>query len=84
MKIKVLFFASLREEIGFDQLEVQLAEGSTTSSLLDELSTRIGNEALTLLRGDSVRMALNHEVLEGVSRLQDSDEVAYFPQVTGG
>ena len=84
MKVRVLFFASLREEIGSEGMDVSLPEGSTTDSLADALSTKLSEQAVSLLQGDTVRLAVNLEMLDGTVELHDNDEVAYFPQVTGG
>ncbi len=84
MKVRVLFFASLREEIGSDEIHVRLPEGSTSDSLPTALSPQLGDQAISLLQGDSVRVAVNLEMLDGVVELHDNDEIAYFPQVTGG
>lgn len=84
MKVRVLFFASLREEIGSDEIYVSLPEGSTTDSLAAALCSELGDRAVPLIKGDSVRVAVNLEMLDGVVELHDNDEIAYFPQVTGG
>lgn len=84
MNVRVLFFASLREEIGSDEVRVQLPEGSTTDSLVGALASELDERAIALLRGDTVKLAVNLEMLDGVVELHDNDEIAYFPQVTGG
>lgn len=84
MKVRVLFFASLREEIGSEGLELTLPDGSTTDSLVGALSSRLGSETISSLKGESVRVAVNLEMLDGAVELHDNDEVAYFPPVTGG
>lgn len=84
MKVRVLFFASLREEIGSEGLDVTLPDGSTTESLVEALSSHLGSETISLLKEGSVRVAVNLEMLDGEVELHDNDEVAYFPQVTGG
>ena len=84
MNVRVLFFASLREEIGSDEVHVRLPEGSTTDSLVGALASELDERAIALLRGDAVKLAVNLEMLDGVVELHDNDEIAYFPQVTGG
>lgn len=84
MKVTVLFFASLREQIGVDEIQVQIPEGTSTDTLVEVLYQKLGGSAATLLQGDSVRMALNQEMLDGARVLHQDDEVAYFPRVTGG
>ncbi|MCY3885805.1 MAG: MoaD/ThiS family protein [Gammaproteobacteria bacterium] len=82
--MKVVFFASLREDMGIEEIFLQLPEGCTTDSLLEVLSARLGEKAVSLLCGDSVRIAVNQEMLDGRAHLFENDEVAYFPRITGG
>jgi molybdopterin synthase sulfur carrier subunit len=37
-----------------------------------------------LAEGKAVRMALNHQMVEGDAAVIDQAEVAFFPPVTGG
>jgi molybdopterin synthase sulfur carrier subunit len=37
-----------------------------------------------LAEGKAIRMALNHEMVDGCVSLVDQAEVAFFPPVTGG
>lgn len=84
MKVKVVFFASLREDMGVEEIYVLLPESCTTDSLLEVLSARLGKKAVALLCGDSVRMAVNQEMIDGARQLFENDEIAYFPRITGG
>ena len=87
MRIKVLFFASLREL--FDSPERTLdidPDGILTPELL--LGTFVESERgawLELLnRKNSVRVAINQTLTGWREPLSDGDELAFLPPITGG
>lgn len=81
MRVSVRFFAVLREMTGTDSLEVELKEGSLSTSVIDELASRFPR-----LREwkSHVRIAVNREYAENDCELHDGDEVALLPPVSGG
>jgi molybdopterin synthase sulfur carrier subunit len=83
MKIRVRYFASLREALGPDE-EVELPEGSTLASLRDQLLARGGHHAQVLARGRALRCALGHQICDESTLIEGGSEVAFFPPVTGG
>lgn len=85
MKIKVLFFASLREAIGREALGVEVKEGSY-AELRKSLVEQLGDAADALWL-ENVRVAHNQELVADAASaltLVDGDEVAFLPPVTGG
>lgn len=88
--IQVLFFASLREAVGFSQCELALpeAEGAGGAlgleALMVELKARLDPGAYAALVAENVRIAVNQELVDGVIALKAGDEVAFLPPVTGG
>ena len=76
--IKVKFFASLRERIGRDQLELE-ADRATT---VGEVWQQVAPPDLDL--GDNILMAVNLEYVHADHPVRGGDEVAFFPPVTGG
>ena len=83
MKIRLRYFASLREALGASE-NVDMPAGSTVSALRDMLLARGGRHAELLARGRAVRCALNQVLCEESAGLSDGAEVAFFPPVTGG
>jgi molybdopterin synthase sulfur carrier subunit len=83
MKVRVRYFAALREALG-PQEAVDLPEGSTLAQLRDALLARGGRHAEVLARGRAVRAALNQEMADEFAVLTEGAEVAFFPPVTGG
>jgi molybdopterin synthase sulfur carrier subunit len=83
MKVRVRYFASLREQLGAEEA-VELPEGATVGALRAELVARGGSHAQALAAGRAVRCALNQRMCGEAEVLSDWAEVAFFPPVTGG
>ncbi len=82
MKLKIRYFASLREAIGFSQEELD-SSAVTVGEVRDELLAK-GGVYVCLERNRSVRMALNQVMVNEDAKIQDNAELAFFPPVTGG
>ena len=83
MKITLRYFASIRESLGVGQ-EQWLTQAQTVAELRQELVARGGTYAEVLGAQRALRAALNQDLCEGSTPLQDGCEVAFFPPVTGG
>lgn len=83
MKVRIKYFASIRESVGTGSEQVQTG-AATVGALRDELIARGGAHAESLARGRSVRVALNQVMSAEDAVLADGCEVAFFPPVTGG
>ena len=77
MAIKVKFFAKLREELGRAEASVEYSEGLSVSQLWANL---IEDRDIP----EKVLVSINMEYVKGDPILNDGDEVAFFPPVTGG
>ena len=85
MKVKLLFFAALREQLGTSSEEMELPGGVTTvAGLRSHLLQRGGAWKAALAEGKLVRMAVNQDMVQPSARIKAGDEVAFFPPVTGG
>jgi molybdopterin synthase sulfur carrier subunit len=80
-QVRVLFFASLREEVGYGEVQVNACN---TNDLLEVLALQLSPQAMLALSQDNVRIAVNQQLIEGNVALADGDEVAFLPPVTGG
>jgi molybdopterin converting factor subunit 1 len=81
MRIRVKWFAGLREEMGSAETELELTSGSTLQDLIDLMLERHG----ALLRyAPSLHYAVNHRYVTRQTVLCDGDEVAFLPPVGGG
>ena len=85
MKLKVLYFASLREKLGRDAEELDMQAGvATIAALRTHLRTRGGAWADALAEGKLLRSAVNQDMAQPAAAIKAGDEVAFFPPVTGG
>lgn len=83
--IRVLYFASLRERLGTGAEELEPPVGVKDVGGLAEYLGRRGGRWSEVFDGDqTVMMALNQEAAKGDAQINDGDEVAFFPPVTGG
>ncbi|MDC9582744.1 molybdopterin synthase sulfur carrier subunit [Xenorhabdus sp. PR6a] len=80
--IKVLFFAQVRELVGTDSLELP-NDYPTVAHLRQALTERGERWALALEEG-KVLSAVNQSFTHAEYALNEGDEVAFFPPVTGG
>lgn len=79
MKITVRCFAAVRELLGADSLEVEVADGTTVEGLKALLSERAPDLARV-----PVAYAVNQDYAEASRPLVDGDEVAFIPPISGG
>jgi molybdopterin converting factor subunit 1 len=81
MKLKVKFFASYKEALGLDELELELDKDSDVNALLEILRKdypKLGNLLETLV------VSVNLEYAGFETKLKEGDEVALLPPVSGG
>jgi molybdopterin synthase sulfur carrier subunit len=85
VKVTVLFFASLREQLGQPREEVELPAGvSTVGALREHLRARGGAWASAFAANRPVRAAVNQDMVQPAAAIKSGDEIAFFPPVTGG
>ena len=75
MSIQVKFFASLREKVGINDTKI-----SNVPTAGEAWDTATNNAE----RPSNVLVAINLEYAQFDSPINDGDEVAFFPPVTGG
>jgi len=92
MKVKVMFFAPFRELFGANEREIELEGASDVQELLnilcdsDERREKVFDQfgelrpyVMILKNGQPV------QILDGVqTKLEEGDEIAIFPPVSGG
>jgi len=81
LKVRVRLFAALREIVGQDEVELELAPGTTVNGLWEKLVSR--NERLSAY-AKSINFAVNHDFVSRETELAPDDEVAFLPPVSGG
>jgi molybdopterin synthase sulfur carrier subunit len=84
MRIRVLFFASLKDDVGEDALTLEVGAAGSLEALFEALSARLSPAAIAALQGENVRLAVNQELVTAPLKLAANDEIAFLPPVTGG
>jgi molybdopterin synthase sulfur carrier subunit len=85
VSVQVLFFASLREQVGTAREEFELPPGvGTVAALRAHLMARGGAWQSSLAANKALRVAVNQELAQPTTGVKPGDEVAFFPPVTGG
>jgi molybdopterin synthase sulfur carrier subunit len=85
VKLRLLFFASLRERLGTTGEELELPPHVTTvGALREHLRSRGAAWAEVFAPNRNVRAAVNQEMAQLAAPIKAGDEVAFFPPVTGG
>lgn len=80
----ILYFARLAEALGTKSEQVDLSECATVADLVTLLRAR-GEPYTSAFDGDTqVLVAINQKMSEPGASISNSDEVAFFPPVTGG
>ena len=81
MQITVRFFAILRERAGVSETQLELPTKSDVAGAVELLSSRF-----PALRDDLKRVAyaLNRAYVRGDATLNEGDELALIPPVSGG
>lgn len=92
--MNVLFFARLREALGADSLELaDAALPKTVAELRNAVIERAQTAAIDArqlpefvqaMRDPNVLCAVNRRVAHEQQRIGASDEIAFYPPVTGG
>jgi len=82
---RILYFAWMRERMGRTEEALSLPSGvQTVGDLVALLQQRDAAGAVAFAHPAMVRAAVNQEFATPGTSLQDGDEVAFFPPVTGG
>ncbi len=81
IKVRVRFFAALREIAGKEMIEVDVSSGTTAGRLLDRL---IADHPKLAPFAGVVQVAINKEFADRGTELQADDEVVFLPPVSGG
>jgi molybdopterin synthase sulfur carrier subunit len=83
MSIRVLYFAALRETLGQSEEHLDAVAGESLAALRQRLAER-GGDWLALVSMKNLKAAINQTMAAADAPIQDGDEVAFFPPVTGG
>jgi sulfur-carrier protein len=82
--ITVVFFASLREELGIDTVTLESSDITDVHSVIEGLGPHLSGQWHDTLTRSNILIAVNQEMVGIDSKIADGDEVAFLPPVTGG
>lgn len=81
MKVRLLFFAVLRDIAGSDERELAVAEGTTAREVWESLRASYAKLAEY---AQPPMVAINEAYASADAVLRDGDELAFIPPVAGG
>jgi len=81
--MKVLFFASLKEQLDCGELDLDSSGLGTIRDVLNHLLSQ-GEPWSSALASANLLVALNQEIAHLDDTVSPNDELAFFPPVTGG
>lgn len=83
--MKILYFSWVRDKIGLDEEEFDLPpEISTVGDFIEWLKGQGDAYAEVIAASNTVKLAVNQEYAGPSHPINNDDEVALFPPVTGG
>jgi MoaD family protein len=81
MKIRVQFYAQLRDLIGVRELDVDLSQGATVRNLLEAIYAK---QPALRSHDKSILIGAGVEFVHRSHKLKPGDEIAIMPPVQGG
>ena len=83
--MKILYFAWLRQKIGFgEEIKEVPAHITTVRLLIEWLKTQDGGYSEAFKDIAAIKVAINQEFANFDAVITNNDEIAFFPPVTGG
>ncbi len=79
INVSVLFFGATAESVGIRAIEIDLAEQVKSAQAFGEIV-----EKFPQLKSHSLLFAVNQQYSKGDEIIQNGDELAIFPAVSGG
>ena len=77
--MRILYFASLKENLNTSDENINFSSPVTISFIKEELINKYGEQF-----PKNLLCAVNHEIASEATIVNNEDEVAFFPPVTGG
>ena len=83
--MKVLYFSWIKDKLGKSHEEIQLNDNiKTINDLITSLKQTNENYLDVFKDTSSIKVSINMETARFEDSIHDSDEVAFFPPMTGG
>ena len=81
MKVRVQFYAQLRELVGIRELELDLPQGATVRELLEKIYTQ---KPALRDHDNSILIGAGLEFVDRNYKLKSGEEISIMPPVQGG
>ncbi|KZY66890.1 hypothetical protein A3742_10345 [Oleiphilus sp. HI0071] len=81
--MNILFFASLKEQLGCSEVSMDLDNPCSVAQIKNDLMAK-GEPWQSALSSPNLLTAVNQEIANNETIVSNSDELAFFPPVTGG
>jgi MoaD family protein len=81
MKVRVQFYAQLRDLVGLRELDVDVAEGLTVRGLLEQI---YAEQPMLRSHDKSILVGVGVEFVDRNYKLKPADEISIMPPVQGG
>lgn len=81
MKVRVLFYAQLRDAVGMRDLDVEVAEGATVRDLVEQIYAR---QPGLRQHDKSILIGAGVEFVDRNYKLSPGEEISIMPPVQGG
>ena len=78
--MKILYFASLKEALNTPSEEITLEQHTSVAQLRALLAEKHGEKHFP----NNILCAINQEIADDSALIDKTDEVAFYPPVTGG
>lgn len=83
--LTILYFASVREKLGTSKEEINFDDKlKTLADIKKVLSQRGDDWQQVFKKNNQILSSINQVIAKDTETINNNDEIAFFPQVTGG
>lgn len=82
--MKILYFANIRQTIGLIEEYIDIDEGYTVEEVIKMLVKKNEKYEKAFLNIDNIKCSINLNYVKLNAKVKNTDELAFFPPVTGG